>query len=595
VDKLGDFPTANKRIVFLSIIAIGIGAVGALVAAALLYLIGFFTNLFYYGRIEFTFVSPSANQLGDLAIVVPVLGGLVVGLMAKYGSERIRGHGIPEALEAILINKSKIEPKVTVLKPLSTAISIGSGGPFGAEGPIIMTGGSFGSLLGQLLKVSSWERKTLLVSGAAAGMAATFNTPVAATLLAVELLLFEWRPRSLLPVGLASVAATAVRWSLLGPAPLFPIAVTPLPDWTTVLSAAVVGLIAGLASTLLTYAVYASEDAFKRLPIHWMWWPALGGLVIGIGGLVAPRALGVGYDTIDLLLVGKLAAGTVAALLVVKAVIWSVSLGSGTSGGVLAPLLMMGGALGTLESFFLPPGLPSLLALVSMGAMLGGVMRSPFTGVVFSLELTRDVNALPLLLVAALVAYFMTVFTMKRSILTEKVARRGVHVSREYQVDVLEQIQVAAVMRQEFETLSTDTTIDALKTRLSSGQPWVGFPIVDHSGRMVGYLTEIEVQKLASRSEGIGMTLGELVPPPRLVAYPDEPSRVAADRLAEADAESLPVVDSAETGKVVGLFSRDDAFRARVIWFKGESVRERHLSLTSWLSKVTKGHPDGEE
>ena len=574
--------------------AVAIGVAGAFIAAALLYLIGFFTNVFYYGRFAFTFVSPSANQLGYLAVVVPVIGGLVVGVMARYGSERIRGHGIPEALEAILINKSKIEPKVTVLKPISTALSIGSGGPFGAEGPIIMTGGSFGSVFGQVLKVTSSERRALLVAGAAAGMAATFNTPVAAVLLAVELLLFEWRPRSLIPVGVASVAATVVRWTLLGSGPLFPIPLTPSPDATVILSAVVVGLIAGLASTALTYAVYAAEDAFRKLPIHWMWWPAIGGFVVGVGGLLAPRALGVGYDSIDLLLLGKLSIGVASALLVVKGVIWSVSLGSGTSGGVLAPLLMIGGALGSLEALFLPPGTSSLFAAVSMGAMLGGVMRSPFTGVVFTLELTRNVNSLPPLLAAALVADFVTVFTMKRSILTEKVARKGVHVSREYQVDVLEQVPVEQVMQRDFKAVGRDTPIGEFLAEVAGEGVRAGYPVVDENGRMIDYLTGEDVKRLVSGTSGAGLAVGELSPRPKALAYPAEPSRLAADRLAETDTGSLPVVDPADEGKVLGIFSRDDAFRARVLWFREETLAERHLSVASWISRLGGKHSRNE-
>ena len=557
---------------------------GALIAAALLYLIGFFTNLFYYGRFAFTFASPAGNQLGYLAVAAPIIGGIVVGLMARYGSERIRGHGIPEALEAILINKSRIDPKVTVLKPVSTAVSIGSGGPFGAEGPIIMTGGSFGSVLGQILKVTSSERRTLLVAGAAAGMAATFNTPVAAVLLAVELLLFEWRPRSLIPVGVASVAATVVRWTLLVSSPLFPIPPTPPPDATVMLSAVAVGLIAGFASTVLTYAVYAAEDAFRKLPVHWMWWPAIGGLVVGVGGLLAPRALGVGYDSINLLLLGQLTVGVASALLVVKAVIWSVSLGSGTSGGVLAPLLMMGGALGSLEALYLPHGTASLFAAISMGAMLGGVMRSPFTGVIFTLELTRDVNFMPPLLLAALVADFVTVFTMRRSILTEKVARRGVHVSREYQVDVLEQIPIERVMQRDFETVRRDTPIREFLAKTARDGVSVGYPVVDEKGGMVGYLTDADVKKLARSTDGAGFTVGEFAPRPKVTAHPTEPARIAADRLAENDTSSLPIVDSRDDEKILGIFSRNDAFRARVLWFKEETIAERHLSVASWLS-----------
>lgn len=511
-------------------------------------------------------------------------GGVIVGLMAKYGSERIRGHGIPEALEAILINKSRIEPKVTVLKPLSTAVSIGSGGPFGAEGPIIMTGGSFGSLLGQMLRLSSSERRALLVAGAAAGMSATFNAPVAAVLLAVELLLFEWRPRSLIPVGIASASAAVTRWYLLGNAPLFPVLPGPPPDLTSVLSAVAVGLVAGLASTLLTYAVYASEDAFRMLPVHWAWWPAIGGLVIGLGGLVVPRALGVGYDTIGLLLAGNVALGAAAALVVVKSVIWSVSLGSGTSGGVLAPLLMLGGALGVLESYLLPGSVPSTLAVVSMGAMLGGVMRSPFTGVVFSLELTRNVNSLPLLLPAALIADLVTVFTMRRSILTEKVARRGVHVSREYQVDALEQIPVSRVMHTDFRTVNADTPLSGFLASVAPEE--IGFPVVDGAGRMVDYLASEDVQKLSKSAVIDGMTVGELAAHPKAIAFPDEPARMAADSLAETDSGSLPVVDPSDRTRVVGLFSKEDTFRARVIWFKEENLLERHLSVAAWMARL---------
>ncbi len=586
VDRLGDFTTTDRRVFFVSATAVGIGIAGAFIAAALLYLIGFFTNLFFYGRFSFALVSPAGNQLGYLEIAVPVIGGLLVGAMARYGSERIRGHGIPEALEAILINKSKLEPKVTVLKPIATAISIGSGGPFGAEGPIIMTGGSLGSVLGQMLKLSSPERKTLLVAGAAAGMAATFNTPVAAVLLAVELLLFEWRPRSLIPVGLASVSATVARWSILGGAPLFPVPLTPSPDLTIVLSSVVVGLIAGLAATLLTYAVYASEDAFKRLPLHWVWWPAIGGLVIGIGGLVAPRALGVGYDTIDLLLLGKLALGTAAVLVIVKSIIWSVSLGSGTSGGVLAPLLTMGGSLGLLESLFLPQGMSSLWVMVSMGAILGGTMRSPFTGAIFTLELTHDVNALPPLLVGVLVADLVTVFTMKRSILTEKVARKGVHVSREYGVDVLEQVPVAMVMHTDFEAVGNGMTIGALLRKYAAAESRpVGYPVIDAEGCLTGYLSKGDLEKLARAPLVADLAVQELAPAPGAVAYPDEPTRVAADRMAEIDSDSMPVVDSSEPRRVLGLLSREDVFKARVLGFREETKLERHLSVSSWLSK----------
>ncbi|HUI56896.1 MAG TPA: chloride channel protein, partial [Bryobacteraceae bacterium] len=345
-------------------------------------------------------VSPAGNHLGLWELLVPVAGALVIGLMARYGSERIRGHGIPEAIEAILINGSKVEPKVAILKPLSSAISIGSGGPFGAEGPIIMTGGAFGSMIAQFFHLTSAERRTLLVAGAAGGMSATFASPLAAVLLSVELLLFEWKPRSLIPVALASAAAAATRRYIIGMGPLFP---TP-PHAAFIgpqglLGCVLVGLLAGGLSALLTLAVYAAEDAFTKLPIHWMWWPILGGFVVGLGGLIFPQALGVGYDTIGSLLQGHVLLATIAGILLVKSVIWAVSLGSGTSGGVLAPLLMMGGALGGLLSAFLPNEGLGFWPLIAMGAILGGTMRSPFTGVVFAVELTHDMNViLPLLL-----------------------------------------------------------------------------------------------------------------------------------------------------------------------------------------------------
>src|SRR5215467_8741777 len=354
LSHLGDF-TTNSRVLLISGLAVVIGVVAAYVALALTKLIGFFTNFFFFQRFDTSLISPAGNHLGLFVIAVPVLGALIIGFMARYGSERIRGHGIPEAIEAILINGSRVEPKVALLKPISAAISIGSGGPFGAEGPIIMTGGAIGSLIAQFFHLTSVERKTLLVAGAAAGMSATFAAPLASVLLAVELLLFEWKPRSMIPVALASATAAAARRYILGLGPLFPVPAHPAfigPQG--LIGCAVVGLLAGLLAALLTGAVYAAEDLFLKLPIHWMWWPAIGGVVIGLGGLLFPQALGVGYDTISGLLQGSVTTRVILGVLIVKSIIWSFSLGSGTSGGVLAPLLMMGGALGGLEAMVFP-------------------------------------------------------------------------------------------------------------------------------------------------------------------------------------------------------------------------------------------------
>lgn len=580
-DELADFINVDRRLITLSLLCVLVGVISAFVADALLALIGFFTNLFYYGRFSFQFVSPANNELGLAAVAVPAVGGLLVGLMAKFGSERIRGHGIPEAIESILVNKSKIEPRVAVLKPVATAISIGSGGPFGAEGPIIMTGGAFGSVFAQFLRLASTERKTLLVAGAAGGMAATFNAPVSAILLSVELLLFEWKPRSLIPVGVASVTATLVRGVLITTSPLFPIAPTPLPNAPIVLSAMLVGVVAGLAATLLTYVVYGAEDAFRRLPIHWMWWPVVGGLVVGVGGLFAPRALGVGYDTINAMLLGNVALGIIAVLAIVKATIWAVSLGSGTSGGVLAPLLIIGGAMGTLESHVLPFGTLPLWVLVSMGAMLGGMMRAPFTGAVFCLELTHDVNALLPLVAATLVADGVTVFTMKRSILTEKVARKGVHVAREYSVDLLEFVTVKSVMHPDFITLSGESSLqEVMVAYRKSKDRAVGFPVVNANGFAIGYLPPRVIQAMLGEDPVKEARVKDLIPRYSPVAFGDEPLRVAADRMATADVQGMPVIDRGDPRRIVGVISRDDIFTARVLWFAEEKNRERVLTFS---------------
>ncbi|MGN6215346.1 MAG: chloride channel protein [Solirubrobacterales bacterium] len=444
---LGDFDV-SRRVLTIAALALPLGALGACLAWALLRLIGLITNLVFYGRFGTALVAPGSGHHSPLLILLaPVCGGLVVGLVARFGSEKVRGHGIPEAIESILTAGSRVQPRVAVLKPLSSAIAIGTGGPFGAEGPIIMTGGASGSIFAQLLHLTADERKTLLVCGAAAGMAATFNAPLASVLLAVELLLFEWRPRSFIPVVAAVAVATALRVPLLGGGPVFP-----APPGALHLGAAAYGLclaagaLAGLLALLATSLVYLSEDAFSRLSIPWMWWPAIGGLVIGLGGLVVPQALGVGYDVIAGELNGSIALNLIVGILIVKTLIWSLSLGSGTSGGVLAPMLMIGGALGGLEATIFPHVAPGFWPLVGLAGVLGGVMRSPLTGVIFAIELTHRYEALLPLLIGATAAYAVSVLVLRRSVLTEKVARRGVHINREYSVDPLEVLFVGDVM-----------------------------------------------------------------------------------------------------------------------------------------------------
>jgi chloride channel protein, CIC family len=582
--ELGDF-TTSKRVIFISIVATGIGILSAFVALALLRLIGLFTNLFFFHRWSTTLASPVGNTLGAMEIVVPVVGALIVGLMARYGSERIRGHGIPEAIEAILIQGSRVEPRLAFLKPLSSAISIGSGGPFGAEGPIIMTGGAFGSLLAQFMRCTSAERKTLLVAGAAGGMSATFASPVAATLLAVELLLFEWKPRSLIPVALASAAATAVRRYIIGPGPLFPVHSHPMligPE--ALLGCLLVGLVAGALSALLTVAVYAAEDAFRKLPIHWMWWPAIGGIVVGLGGWIFPQALGVGYDVIENLVTHHLPASLLLGILFFKSVMWAVSLGSGTSGGVLAPLLMMGGALGALGALFLPNEGIGFWPLISMGAVLGGTMRSPFTGIVFVLELTHDVNVLLPLVLAVTIAHAFTVLTMRRSILTEKVSRRGYHLSREYAVDPLEVLFVREVMRTDVAALQSAIPLKDLGRIVSKSYPRLAqglYPVTDPEGHFVGVLTRSDIRKYVEE-QSIKMTsarIGDVLRSNPVDAYLNEPLTAVVNRMAGTGLTGFPVVERGDPRKLLGLISLNDLLKARVRRLEEEERRERILPL----------------
>ena len=504
---LRDF-TVDRRVWLLSGVAFVIGAGAALIATALLKLIALSTNLFYYKRFSAAAVSPAGSPLGHWMVIVPVIGGLIVGLIARFGSDKIRGHGIPEAIEAILLNRARVDWKIAILKPISAAIAIGSGGPFGAEGPIIMTGGAFGSLIAQWIRLTDAERTTLLVAGAAAGMSATFATPVAAILLAVELLLFEWRPRSLVPVAIASATAGILRLYLLGSGPIFPMPViSKIHPVEFALGALLLGAFTGLVAAAMSRMMYAFEDLFERLPIHWMWWPALGGIGIGIGGLFFPRGLGVGYDNISALLQGSAPMALILGILAAKSLMWAFSLGSGTSGGVLAPLLMIGGAVGALAGRLAHASVEeqAFWALIGMGAMLAGSLGVPLTAILFSLEVTHCLPALLPLTLACISAYLVTALLMPRSILTEKLSRRGYHLTREYGVDPLEIIIVEELMS----------------------------PTVDSSS-----------------------------PSPQLFIYADCTCRSAAELMATEGLSDLPVIDR-KTQQVIGSITLQGLLRGR--------------------------------
>ncbi len=575
---IGDF-TTDRSVIKLSFLALLIGGISCLVAYGLLWLIALFTNIAYFGRFSTGSVGASDTHFGAWRIFIPAIGGLIIGLMARFGSDKIRGHGIPEALEAILIGRSNIGLKVALLKPLSSAISIGTGGPFGAEGPIIMTGGAVGSLFAQFIHLSSAERKTLLVAGAAGGMAAVFGTPVAAVLLAVELLLFEWKPRSLIPVAVASSVAAAMRVPLLGKGPIFAIAPHSALSGEGLACAVVIGLAVGLGSGALTALVYGFEDFFPRLKLHWMWWPAIGGLAVGVGGLFDSRVLGVGYDTIHLLLDGKIVGMAALSLLIGKALVWSFSLGSGTSGGVLAPLLMMGGAMGVLIGQFMPVGSPGVWALIGMSGMMGGTMRAPFTAVIFAFELTQDVAMLPAILIGRIASEAVTVLLLKRSILTEKVARHGHHISREYIVDPFELHRVNEVMHRDTPFLTEATKVSDLIDPKQEYSDWMNefgaIPVINSSERLLGIVSQGDLLR-ALESEPVAehaLDIGTL--DPFVVTDEDVLSRAILVML-QNDVSQLPVVSSEDHERVVGLIDRTCVMTARLRWYEEEHVRGVH-------------------
>ncbi|HKB78409.1 MAG TPA: chloride channel protein [Thermoanaerobaculia bacterium] len=552
----------DARIVLLCVWSVGVAIVTGFVAQALMAIIGLITNISFYGRFSFAFSSPANNHLGWLVLVIPAIGGVIVGYMARYGSTGIRGHGIPEAMEQVLLNESRIPARLTFLKPLSAAIAIGTGGPFGAEGPIIATGGALGSLLGQIFKTTPAERKTLLAAGAAAGMAATFGSPVSAVLLAIELLLFEFRPRSIVPVALASVAATAVRMFFAGTAPIFAMPVPAHAGGTALAIYTLVGAVVGWLSVYVTRAVYWAEDFFEHLPVHWMWWPAIGGLVVGAVGIVAPHTLGVGYDNIEALVGGHLVGRAVLWLCIFKFVSWAISLGSGTSGGTLAPLFTIGGACGVVLGELLAQAAPSLgidpriCGLVGMAAMFAGASRALLASVVFAFETTLQPLGLLPLLGGCTAGYLVSALLMRNTIMTEKLARRGVRVPAEYAADFLDRIHVGEACSHNVVALREDQTVEDVADITATHQ---GFPVVDASGKVVGVVTRRDFAGVPGETK-----LRQLVRRPPTVVYTDMTLRDAADHMIRENIGRLPVVDRSSPPRLVGILTRSDLLKAQV-------------------------------
>ena len=575
----------NLRVVILSLVSIALAAVAALVAQALTRLIGLVTNLSFYGRFSFDFTSPAYNHLGAWVIVVPVIGGVIVGLMARYGSAAIRGHGIPEAMEQILLGGSRIPPRVTLLKPVSAAIAIGMGGPFGAEGPIIATGGALGSLVGQLMKITADERKTLLSAGAAAGMAATFGSPISAVLLAVELLLFEYRTRSIIPVALACATAAGIRIAFVGTTPIFAMPAVPHPDGLALVMYLVLGAIVGVASVYVTRAVYAVEDAFDHLPIHWMWWPAIGAIAVGVIGYFSPHTLGVGYDNIENIISGSIAGRAVFFLFVLKFISWAISLGSGTSGGTLAPLFTIGGGLGSVLGAAVIAAFPHigmdvrLAALVGMAAMFAGASRALLASVVFAFETTRQPAGLLPLLGGCTCAYLISALMMRTTIMTEKIARRGARVVVDYTVDYLDQVLVKDAASRKVVALRADDTVESVRSWLESrveGTGHQGFPVLDKQGDLVGVLTR---RDLFDPNAPTSVPLRDVLKRPPAIVYQDNSVREAADHMVSEDVGRLPVVTRDAPAKVVGWLTRSDMLSAHKRRLDAERNAEQAIEI----------------
>jgi CIC family chloride channel protein len=592
--KLRDY-SADSRILYVSVLAAGLGSVSAVAAWALLEMIALFTNLFYFHRWSFVAHDPWQSGVHWWSPLMPVLGGLLVGLIARYLSPRVRGHGMPEAIETIVFGGGKVQPRVAILKPVATAIAIGSGGPFGAEGPVIITGGAIGSVLGQLLPMTGSERTVLMVAGASAGMAATFNCPMSATLLAVEILLFEWRPRSLVPVAIACVTASAVRRLLLGPQPLLHMEPTGAPIYhSAILCALILGIVAAFVAAGLSKAVHFSEAMFAKLPIHWMWWPAIGGLGIGLGGLVFPKALGVGYSTVQEMITGDTAWKLLAGILVIKSLIWVFSLGSNTAGSILAPLLMIGGALGAVMGHLAPVMPQGAWVLVGMASVLTGAIGCPLTSAMLALELTHNGGLMLPVLLASVAAYAVSVLVMPRSMLTESLSQRGLHLSREFGVDPLETMLASQAMHTSVFALNDDATrkdaFDWLsKMEERGGEAWSHwqrvFPLVDAEERLTGLLTRSQMMTAAKQADlSQPLVLSGSTTP--TTVSPRNTLRECAAMMAETKLTSFPVVNG--EGKLVGVITIDDLLKGRSEQAHRESDRERVLRLR-WPFGVASG------
>ena len=557
----------KRRLVRISALAVLVAVTISLVARLLVYLINLVTNVVFHGDLSLEYHSPATNHLGLWVILMPALGGLLVSLMALYGSKAIRGHGIPEAMEQILTNQSRIKPSIMYLKPLSAAISIGTGGPFGAEGPIIATGGALGSTLGQLINITHHERKVLLAAGATAGMSAIFGTPIAAVFLAIELLLFEFSPRSLLPVALACITGAAGHHLLFEQGPVFEMPLLATPSNAALATYSIIGLLIGLASVGITKLVYFIEDAFEKLPIHWAWWPALGGLAVGGIGYFAPNTLGVGYENITSVLSGHASLSLLLVLCFLKFASWAISLGSGTSGGTLAPLLTIGGAAGALLGVAIRHFFPAsdivlpLAALVGMAAMFAGASRALLTSIVFAVESTGQAQALLPLLGACTGAYLVSFLLMGNTIMTEKIARRGVKTPVDYEPDLLDKVPVSQVLQNSVVAISTNNSIRDVRewTSRETGRVGQHLIVVNPDGDFAGLVNTVALAGWDADTEA---PISALLQPRTSTLFMTDTLRTAVERMARENIDVLPVLAPGDRALVTGVISYRDILAA---------------------------------
>ncbi len=584
------FRSPAARLVLLAALAVPIAGFATLAAHALHLLIAAITQAMFYGRISTQWVSAAEHTRGAWVILIPALGGGVIALLARYGSKAIIGHGIPEVMQQVLVNRSRISPRVALLKPLSSAISIGTGGPYGAEGPVIAMGGAIGSLLGQAFTMTASERKTLLSTGAAAAMTAVFGTPVAATLLAVELLLFEFRVRSIVPVAIAAATAQALRFASGEVSPLFPVDVAGAWEAAapSLMTFALIGACAGALAVVVNDAVHRTERAFGRLRVHWMWCPVIGGLFVGFVGWIEPRVFGAGYEVIEHLLAGDYALSVVALVCGLKLIAWTVSLGSGTSGGTLAPMLIVGGGLGAViaqVSGSVLPGeiAPGLAALAGMVAFFAGGSRAFFASIVLGVEITGQAQALWPVASAATASLAVAHLLSTRSFMTSPVEQRGVRVPTEFSADVFASVTVGEVMEPSPRTLSAGMTVAELADRIGSHDPEVchhtALLVTEEDGSLAGIVTRRDVLAAVERGDA-NRTVREMMARELVVAFPDEALDEVVQRLHAHDIGRAPVVARDDTRRIVGYLGR-----AAILSARRSRWNEEHQPEPGWLTK----------